>query len=137
MPKTKAAHGNRAHSTSTRKDLPRTPPKEHIPNTTDILPFRSDPQNVHEYFRAALNAAWPADRNGTNRDLGAEIAECPLVSVCGVECREAIDAGRILLKKLIDSFGDPGDPKSHPESLRHTEAVIYAVAAICECIYFG
>lgn len=77
--------------------------------------------NVADYFEAALDCDLSVDEREALQD-------CPLISVCGIACKEAIDAARILLdsarRHLGSDFGEE-------------DSIGQLVLRLCETIYCG
>lgn len=74
--------------------------------------------SVLDYFAALL---------GESSTLVADIAECPLDSACGADCRRAIDGAYILLDCMRSAYGE-GD---------RMEAVREMAAQVCNCFWRG
>jgi hypothetical protein len=78
--------------------------------------------NIYEYFNSKLGTP-PSDES---------LKELPVDSVCGAECKSAIDAGAALIQHLRSAFGR-GDERS--EDRAHD--IFYTVDSIVECYWRG
>lgn len=76
--------------------------------------------NVADYFEAALDAVLGKDYES--------LADCPLISICGFACKEAIDSARVLYRSACMHLGEESDVAG---SVRET------ALKICQVIYCG
>lgn len=81
----------------------------------------ADRSSVAAYFEAALDTELSAEDSES-------LADCPLVSVCGVICKEAIDAARILLESVRRHVG-------RDTSYEHW--VVSTALHLCQVVYVG
>lgn len=77
--------------------------------------------NVADYLEAALYAKLPPEDHES-------LADCPLISVCGIACKEVIDAARILYSS---AYMHLGEDSSLAVDVRET------ALKLCQVIYCG
>lgn len=85
--------------------------------------------NVHDYFRSQF-PLYPSD---DDVDI---LAEMPLDSVCGLDCKCAIDAATGLVNHIVKAYG-PIDSFQHPLGPTLTNPVIDAAVQVCVCYIRG
>lgn len=96
-----------------------------------------EPMNVLEYFRIhfpnydRLNIAIDGE---SDADV---LAEMPLESVCGLDCKGAIDAAVGLVNHVARAYGRPDEGFHHPKTHELTPTVIDAAVQVCICYIRG